>query len=207
VNAVPWLQKLKSAVEGVRSLKTQVDKFVTAPASQSKRVPFFGAQHVPCPTGDFSLQERTYVNGGDDIYIDRINALVLSGAAGTTVAGQNAEAIFATEAGYSAGTFLTVANYPNYRVFDFLWNYKLASTGALYASSANSLALLSRKSLGNNERAMPLNFEDVPLVLRAGDAVTFMVKPIVFRTPSTASPSMFIVSFSLWGYRTGVMAL
>ncbi len=198
-----WISRLKKAVGEVRTLRTEVDKFMTAPPSKTKRVPFFGECQVVCAAADMSLQERPYVNGSEDIYIERLGCIVSGGASGATLVGDWGQ-LMANESGYAVNDLTDVTE--DFRVFDFLWNYRLASTQAYYASTANSLALLSRHSLGNLQRARVLEF-DTPQVLKAGDTISFQVKPILNRIPNPSSFAVFTVTMCMWGYRTGVMAL
>jgi hypothetical protein len=155
--------------------------------------------------GDLIPKQTTFVNAAEDFHITKLcfsaarPFLTTGGVAPTNT---QATPLVDSAIGLGIAGLPTTTN-----MFDFVWNYQIASTGAQYLSSANNTFLCSRQSLGNKDRGRFLEFAD-PQYLAAGDAITFTVRPTMYSVP-TLEAALCTVTLSIFmiGYRTGRMAV
>lgn len=141
---------------------------------------------------NFSKQEKTIVNGAEDCFITKISYSYFSvSPTNPNPVGLNLEALFRER---------LVA--PEALNFEFRWNFRIASTQSRYLSQANSVSLLSRRSLGFLDVGLPLSLAK-PLHFSAGDAVAIEAEPL-----NTLGMGLYgiAVCFTLHGFRNGEMA-
>jgi len=182
---VTWVDVAKSVQSEVAALRSRA-RALSQPRELSKRVLAMHTEALVWLRGDFTLQERVWLNGAEDFYIQRVLTSVLSSSA--TVVRREPD----------VGT-----QQADVRNFDFVWNIRMGRTEALYGSPANDTMMLSRLGLGVLDRGHELTFSH-PAYLKSGDAVGFKVKPIYYT--SADAGMAFRVRFTLVGYRTGAMA-
>lgn len=225
------IARVKKLGQDVAGLYNDVAARLAKKPDPTKRVPFEGSIALAFATGDFSQKTATLVNGGDDLWLQRFGCAVqmcrplpypvplglgfrpvpYDGVLTPLPSGFYANNQIQPGLGGVAGN-VRLSPVP---LFDFRWNWQLASTQASYGSTANTVSLLSRASLGNAETLEGLTLDPPGLLLRAGDTLTFYVQPTLFPLPGldpdTAiwpydGNTSFIVNLTAVGYRDGFMA-
>ncbi len=202
------IEKLKSLVSTIDRLSLETDRVLMPKPSETKRIPLFASQSVIFRYPELTTKQRTFVNEAEDFYITKLGFTVHTMSPGTVIAPAPTPApVTLSDQEIGLGIQDTAVD----NAFDFVWNYGLVSTGQQYMSPANNSFLTSRKSLGNKERGRFLEFDaSSPLCLKAGDALMFTVRSILYPIPVvsafadagfSASVNMFMI-----GYRTGKMA-
>ena len=172
-----------------------VEKEVTARAkprgTETKAIPFEFSESFKFAAGDMKVQKRSYKNGAEDLYFSEpcFEGVATSSDDPATTR----EAAPPTEVGL-------------FSAFDFFWNYAIGSQGENYGTTANDMLWLSRKSLSNRDRWLPLAFR-YPLRLKGGDSITISVKPAFWTMPiSSLAGITIIVNMTMTGRRNGRMA-
>ena len=204
-------QRLQLATASLDALGPQVEKMLAyAEDVPYKRIPLFTSVAAKFAYGDFTYKEVTWVNGGDDFFICGLSymATLTQDTPPVDPYLPGVEAPFDRDLGqvmfnsFPLSTFLG----DHEAQFDFMWNYRVMSTGANYGSVANGTTFLPRQLLGNRERGAPLEF-DSPLRLKGGDAITFLIKPVWFGSHGGQNAeARYVIEMVPWGYRTGRMA-
>lgn len=205
--------ELKSLTQEIAFLEQEVAKVLAPPPSETKRVPLLVARTLSWLTWDYSQKESTWVNGAEDFYVTDVTYAAVRSAVPDVPVVENGEVLNVPDDAYSEsmcdlpmGLGVTNDEDANY-AFDFVWNYRLGSTAAQYASSANNAPLMvDRKALGNRERNQFLNFGRHPLLIKAGDSITFSLQPLHYALNGTAENDLvFNVHMILIGWRDGKM--
>jgi len=186
----PDQMALRACVEELDSLEKEVDARLIPRGTSTKQIPFEFSQSFTFQAGDMKAQKRSFKNGAEDLYFSEPSFVVVFKN------GTDRRELQSTEAGFYDGT-------NNLIVFDYFWNYAIGSQGENYGSPAQELQWLSRKSLGNRDRWLPLAFR-YPLRLKGGDAITYTLKPALFSIPLTNY--QIIVNMTMTGRRNGRMA-
>jgi len=197
------IERLKRLVDHSHDLISEVDERLVTKPGKSKRVPYFGSESFVFTGGNsatlalpsMNVQERVFVNGGEDIHITGMGFKAYATAFNVIVPNN------ITPSGPINGQWINCFSFGS---FDFEWNYRVMSDTSQYLSTANNVAFSSRTSLGYAERGKFLEFLD-PLTLVAGDALAFslrlMMAPSVFGVPVS-----YLVDMIFVGYRDGVLA-
>ena len=186
----PEQEELRACVEELDALEREVSRREQPRATETKIIPFEFSQSIIFPVGDMKIGKASYKNGAEDLYFAEPSFVVSSFNDGEVpVAPRNLQP---DETGF-------------YGTFDFAWNYAIGSQGENYGSSANDTLWLSRKSLGNRDRWLPLAFR-YPLRLKGGDSITFSIKPSYYSPGTTTYGGKIVVNLTLTGVRNGRMA-
>lgn len=212
--------RFNDLVQEVRALSVELgglfhraDALLAPRPEITKQVPFQVSMALTFLNGDFSAKTAAFVNGGDDVYLTRFGCGVRMVRAYVAPLRGNQLKMTPQQQGFYPSdvqqTGITPAPF-----FDFEWNYQVASTNSFYGSSANNVPMLSRGSLGNTDLGEGLTFTQPGQLLRAGDTLTFFVKPTLFYIPGldptdAVHPydgSYYVVDMFAVGRRGGVMA-
>jgi len=192
---------LRACVEELDALEKEVDERLTPRGTETKQIPFEFSQSFVFESGDMKAQKRSFKNGAEDLYFSEPQFDVVRILDTSMFTPLGPLDMIATEAGILATGGV---GDPETRVqFDFFWNYALGSQGENYGSPAQELLWLSRKSLGNRNRWLPLAFR-YPLRVKGGDALTITVKPALYGIPLSAY--RIVVNMTMTGRRNGRMA-
>lgn len=196
-----------------KSIRDENDAMLVHPDTVTKRFPMFESVSFVIPmnaggtptTQGFVPKEQYWNNGSWNAYITEIThtSYVLVEQSGV----QEYRRLYDTE----QGLYLNNETSPNGLVFDFEWNFRLPTSGRVYANG--NARYLSRKSLGNKYTDEMLRFTD-PLFIKAGDFMVWMLRPTLFNPGwlNQAPPGQYldvkaiVVTFNINGYRDGTMA-
>lgn len=195
---------------------SQIEQHVALNSSRYVRrsTPVFFTQMIRFGVADRLLasKERALVNNSDNCFITDISAAVFYKP--VTVIEPNTvlsslpllQSAFGWErAVVGDAPFAVDANFfmlPKAVLFDFTWNYKLASTGAAYRTNtymdqvSEELDGCFSNALGYTDRASYLRLS-APLRFASGDAIVLDVRPSV-----AVFPGEYDVSFTFSGFRT-----
>lgn len=196
----PEQEELRECVEELDRLEREVMAREAARPTQTKIIPFEFAQTFVFPYGDMKVQKATFKNGAEDLYFSQ-PSFVVSSLYDSATPPEAQKPLAPGEGGFQTAG----AGAPVQVNFDFAWNYSIGSQGENYGSSANDTLWLSRKSLGNRERWLPLSFR-YPLRLKGGDSITFTLKPSYFLAQGNLSSLAVAVNLTMTGVRNGRMA-
>lgn len=212
------IDRVKRASARMQRVMQVADKVLAPRPDVTKQVPVEVSRAIPFLTGDFSLRTASFVNGGDDIHLTRMGCEVRLvrpvpdslppglGAYDYLMAPQQ-QGFYPV----SVAEDRAIGPLP---MFDFVWNYQVASTQTSFGSSANQVSLLPRSVLGNSDSGEGLTLDQPGQVVRAGDSLTFFVQPVMFPFPGSDpqetvwpySGTSFVVRMFAVGRRGGVMA-
>ena len=170
---------------------TELENSVEKQASEKDsffRIPIFFSEFFLFGDGSLGRQQKTIVNGSEDVFITKIEY---------TLSEYN---VFNSGDGSPVSAVIRASD----PFFEFRWNYRLASTQSRYLSQANTIDLASRRSLGYADVGLPLVLAK-PLYFAAGDAISLEVEAILNTLPVNFLNGFFL-HFTLCGYRNGVMA-
>lgn len=203
----PEQVELRRCVEDLDAIERQVNARLTPTGTQTKQIPFEFSESFVFAPGEMKAVKRSFKNGAEDLYFSEPNFSV------QIVKAQDPVEIYdltPTEAGFQDPQGTLAGTPPGMCLFDFFWNWAVGSQGEKYGSPAQELLWLSRRSLGNRDRWLPLAFR-YPLRLKGGDAITFTVKPAfnlnhVFNTTGLYEDYTIVVNLTMTGRRTGRMA-
>lgn len=188
-------QALQQMVMDLDGLERQVGQMLSFKEATYKRVPLFASAGVVFARGEFAAKEAVWVNGGEDFH--------MCGLSYSVVVRDNSTNIFGM---VDQGQMMEVSGIGDPTRFDFMWNFRLASTASRYCMPANGVQFMPRPALGNRDRGGTLEF-DSPYLVAGGDSVITTIKPVFFGPADVpASTVAFIVELVPWGYRTGAMA-
>lgn len=190
---------LRECVKELDALEREVNARMTPRETETKQIPFELSESFVFQSGDMKVKKRTFKNGAEDLYLYEPQFVVTQCCTGGTPV-----RAFMVPSGAGLHANVSAAPLVLGRVgFDFQWNYAVGSQGENYGSPAQELQWLSRQSLGNRSRWLPLAFR-YPLRLKGGDAITFQVKPLTYAIPLTTYE--IVVNMTLTGRRNGRMA-
>lgn len=213
------LDRVKQASLRMQTVMREADKVLAPRPDLTKQVPVEVSRAIPFLTGDFSMRTATFVNGGDDIHLTRLGCEVrlvrptpvppidpALGAYDWLMAPQ--------QQGFYPASVLEDRAIGPLPMFDFTWNYQVASTQTSFGSSANQVSMLPRAVLGNSDTGEGLTLDQPGQIVRAGDTLTFFVQPVLFPFPGSDpqeaawpySGTSFVVRMFAVGRRGGVMA-
>lgn len=142
--------------------------------------------------------ERSIVNNAEECFLTDVSAAVIYNNASQGRSVPLIQTGFGWETGYLAGGGLGTTT------FDFVWNFRLASTGAAYRTNRLSEKAINEvggcfsRSLGYADRASYMRFS-APLVFAPADSVAVSVRPLL-TAPASASSVDVYITFS--GFRT-----
>jgi len=193
----PYQMALKACVDEIDSLEREVAARMTPRPTPTKEINFELAESFLFEAGDMRVQKVSFKNGAEDLYLYEPQFVAYQCITG---APPSRALLVDTEAGLCANV---PAGQQAKVQFDFWWNYAIGSQGENYGSPAQELLWLSRRSLGNRYRWLPLAFR-YPLRLKGGDSITFTVKPALYAIPF--AESQIVVNMTLTGRRNGRMA-
>lgn len=191
--------------EELQALDGKIDKLrervrrATEPVHASAReLTTIVAQEITCTEDDLAEKTATFYNGSGDTYVLHRLSVVVTYQTPTLALTQQRLTLNRYAFGYSAkvggGPFG-----PNTRVlFDFVWNYLIASRQSAY----------SRQPLGSPmfnglERSQAFDLYE-PLVLKPVDAIEFRMRPTAYALPNTPLKTVgatYFVNFLAFGYR------
>lgn len=200
---------LRKCVEELDLLERQVDARLTPQGTSTKQIPFEFSESFIFESGDMRVQKRSFKNGAEDLYFSEPSfAVVYSANEAQGPTGNAAFDLLSTEAGFRAPLLLPTpgGDEPILRapvLFDFYWNWVIGSQAENYANPAQDVSWMSRKSLSNRDRWLPLAFR-YPLRLKGGDSITFSVKPAI--NGFITADYRIVVNMTMTGRRNGRMA-
>jgi hypothetical protein len=191
---------LYNCVTDLDSVEQEVNARSKPRGAETKEIPFEFSQSFVFARGDMKVSKHSFKNGAEDLYFSEPCFTVT----GVVPAGVAAGPMVPTEVGIGPNPG---SSGENTGTFDFFWNYAIGSQGENYATTANDMLWLSRKSLGNRNRWLPLAFR-YPLRLKGGDSITFTIKPAFWAFPLSALGDLtsFVVNLTMTGRRNGRMA-
>lgn len=191
-----WVKRVKQTSMLLDILGKDVER-ATEPRPQTmRRIPFFQTIDTEYAAGvNYTQRERSWVNGGEDVHIQGVSIVM------TTPTSLAPQPFSKEDAGYSYSTFVLEGLQRRY--FDIGWNFRTSRTGGYYLTPANSGSLLSSTLLRKQRRDNFLWFF-TPKVVKAGDILTSIVKPIRL-SQSDLTPDAFVVRMVFFGYRNGAL--
>lgn len=196
-----------------KSIRAENEAMLVHPDTPTKRFPMFESVSFVIPmnengtptTQGFVPKEQYWNNGAWDAYITEVThtSYALVNASGT----DQYRRLYDSE----QGLYMYSDAPPTGLVFDFEWNFRLPTSGRVYANG--NARYLSRKSFGNKYTDEMLRFTD-PLFIKAGDFMVWMLRPTLFNPGwyNQAPPGQYdairaiVVNFNINGYRDGTMA-
>lgn len=197
--------ELRRCVEDLDAIERQVNARMVPTGTQTKQIPFEFSESFVFAPGEMKALKRSFKNGAEDLYFSEPSFSVQIVKATVPVEIYD---LTPTEAGFQDPFGTTAGDPSGLCIFDFFWNWSVGSQGEKYGSPAQELLWLSRRSLGNRDRWLPLAFR-YPLRVKGGDSVTFTLKPAfnmnhMFKTEG--ENYSIVVNLTLTGRRTGRMA-
>jgi hypothetical protein len=211
------VQGLWNDLKGVTSTALE---YLRARPTDTKRIPVFQTVPIvfPITSGVFPQpREVTWVNPAGDMlitdighetFMEVLNADFQPTALNMTVPLVDSEIGLLVTSDQAIASL--PARYPP--IFDFEWNFKYGRDGAYYSVESmlgGTNRYCSRKSLGNRNRALMLGWtpED-PLVLLAGDSITWTILPTLLQFGTLTSLTIKSITVNLYmsGFRTGTPA-
>lgn len=182
--------------EELQALEGQIDKLrdrvrrATAPVPASAReLTTIIAQEISCVEDDLSERVATFYNGSGESYvIHRLSVSVSIAASGRRIPLER----------YAFGYMRSSAGSPTFALFDFVWNYLMASRQSAYCRQP-----LGSPIFNGLERAQSFDLYE-PLIVKPGDAIEYRMRPTMYALPGTADKTAgtrYFVNFLSFGYR------
>jgi hypothetical protein len=189
--------------EELQALDGKIDKLrervrrATEPVHASAReLTTIIAQEITCTEDDLSEKTATFYNGSGDTYVLHRLSVVVTYQTPAAAPTQLRRTLDRYAFGYSTAVGIAPGN--SRVLFDFVWNYLIASRQSAY----------SRQPLGSPmfnglERSQAFDLYE-PLVLKPVDAIEFRMRPTAYALPGTplkTAGSTYFVNFLAFGYR------
>ncbi len=206
------VQGLWSDLKGVTSDALEA---LRAQPVDTKRIPLFQTLPVVFPIVDGLPQKRevTWVNPAGDAHFTEVGhdswLEFKEGANSSTVPLLDSEiGLIVSDSSFS----VDASHFP--ALFDFEWNFRYGRDGAQYgieSALGGTDGYLSRKDFGNKARGNMLCWSpDDPLILLAGDSITWTILPTLLQINRTATAfsgyRSITVNLFMSGFRTGTPA-